>query len=114
MLVALTIGTATCTVAGVMPWWVLIVPIGLVGLYLLLLREVAQADAENTRRRAEAHAGLVRAAHARAVREREREAQAVPAPPPTAEVIDISALAAQDRDQLYDQYTDAEIRAVGD
>jgi hypothetical protein len=114
MLVALTIGTAACTVAGFMPGWVLIVPIGLVGLYLMLLREVAQADAENARRCAEAHADFVRAADAQAMRERAPEAQAVPAPQPTAEVIDISAMAAPAGDQLYDQYTDAEIRAVGD
>ena len=114
MLVALTIGTATCTVAGFMPGWVLIVPIGLVGLYLMLLREVAQADAENARQRAEAHADFVSTADAQAMRERAPEAQAVPAPQPTAEVIDISAMAAPPGDQLYDQYTDAEIRAVGD
>ena len=116
MLVALTIGTALCTIAGLMPWWVLIVPIGLVGLYLLLLREVAQADADQARRRAEAHARAVEAAHARAMREHAaREAAAVAAAQQTAQVINLKALAAQyKKDQPYDQYTDAEIRAVGD
>ncbi|HUA28276.1 MAG TPA: hypothetical protein VMC03_05285 [Streptosporangiaceae bacterium] len=116
MLVALTIGTALCTVTGLMPWWVLIVPIGLVGLYLMLLREVALADAENARRRAEAHARYVRAARAQAMREREaREAAELAASQQTAQVIDLSALAKQlAADQPYDQYADAEIRAVGD
>ncbi len=116
MLVALAIGTAACTVTGLMPWPVLIVPVGLVGLYLLLLREAAAVDAENARWRAEADARSrsVRAARARALRERARQAQAVPTPQANAEVIDISALAAAAGDQLYDQYADAETRAVGD
>jgi len=115
MLAVLTIGTAACAATGLMPWWVLIVPVGLVCLYLLLLREAARVDAENARRHAEAHARYVRtAARARVLRERARQAQAVPAPEPNAEVIDISALAAPAGDQLYDQYADAEIRAVGD
>jgi len=119
MLVALTIGTAACTVAGFMPWLVLIVPIGLLGLYLLLLREAAQADAENARRQAEAHARAVRAERARALREQAREAAALAAQQRTAQVINLTELAAQygessRRDQPYDQYTDAEMRAVGD
>jgi len=116
MLVALTIGTALCTVTGLMPWWVLIVPIGLVGLYLMLLREVALADAEQACRRAEAHARHVQAVRARAMREQAaREAAALAAAQQTAQVINLTALAAQyKKDQPYDQYTDAEIRAVGD
>jgi hypothetical protein len=114
MLLALTIGTAACTVTGFMPWLVLIVPIGLLCLYLLLLREAALADTENACRRAEAHARMVRAARARALREQARQAAAVAAPQPTAQIIDLAALAAQYGDEPYDQYADAEIRAVGD
>jgi hypothetical protein len=114
MLLALTIGTAACTVTGFMPWLVLIVPIGLLCLYLLLLRAAALADTENARRRAEAHARMVRAARARALREQARQAAAVAPPQPTAQIIDLAALAAQYGDEPYDQYADAEIRAVGD
>ena len=119
MLIALASGTAACAVTGFMPWPVLIVPIGLLGLYLMLLREAARAAAENARRQAEAHARAVRAEHARALREQARETAAVAAPQQTAQVINLAALAAQygepaRDDQLYDQYTDAEIRAVGD
>jgi hypothetical protein len=110
MLVTLAIAVAGCTVVGLTAWWAVIPPAGLLGVYLLLLREAGHADAAIARRRAEAHA------HARAVsaaRERARLARAA-APQPTAEIIDISARALQAGDQPYDQYADAEIRAVGD
>lgn len=108
MLVTLAIAVAGSTVVGLTAWWAVIPPAGLLGVYLLLLREAGHADAEIARRRAEAHARAVSAA-----RERARLARAA-APQPTAEIIDISALALQSGDQLYDQYVDAEIRAVGD
>jgi hypothetical protein len=108
MLVTLAIAVAGSTVVGLTAWWAVIPPAGLLGVYLLILREAAHADAEIARRRAEAHARAVSAA-----RERARLARA-PAPQPTAEIIDISALALQAADQPYDQYADAEIRAVGD
>jgi hypothetical protein len=108
MLVTLAIAVAGSTVVGLTAWWAVIPPTGLLGVYLLLLREVAHADAEIARTRAEAHARAVSAA-----RERARLAR-TPAPQPTAEIIDISALALQAGDQPYDQYADAEIRAVGD
>jgi hypothetical protein len=108
MLVTLAIAVAGSTIVGLTAWWAVIPPAGLLGVYLLLLREVARADAEIARGRAEAHARAVSAA-----RERARLARAA-APQPTAEIIDISALALQSADQPYDQYVDAEIRAVGD
>jgi hypothetical protein len=108
MLVMLAIAAAGSTAVGLTVWWAVIPPAGLLGVYLLLLREAGQADAEIARRRAEAHARAVSAA-----RERARLARPA-APQPTAEIIDISALALQAGDQPYDQYVDAEIRAVGD
>jgi len=108
MLVVLAIATAGSTVVGLTAWWAVIPPAGLLGVYLLLLREAAHADIEIARRRAEARTRAVSAA-----RERARLARAA-APQPTAEIIDISALAIQAGDQPYDQYSDAEIRAVGD
>ncbi len=80
-------------------------------MYLLLLREAALADAEQARWRAE-EARRVFAARQRAQAAREaREAAAARVPERTAEIIDISARIG---DQLYDQYADATVRAVGD
>jgi len=74
-------------------------------MYLLLLRETALADAEQARRRAalelRVQAARQRAQEVWEAREQERSAQ----------IIDISARVG---DQLYDQYADATIRAVGD
>jgi hypothetical protein len=105
-LVTLLTIAASCTAGKLMPWWACVPPAGMLGMYLLLLREAALADAEQVRWRAEDAALRVRAA-----RQRGREAWAAPAPEPTAEIIDIS-----DRigDQLYDQYADATARAIGD
>ena len=80
----------------------------MLGMYLLLLREAALADAENARWRAEqAHAARQRAQE----QQDGRSGPAARTPEPTAQVIDISARLG---DQLYDQYADATMRAVGD
>lgn len=102
-LVLLAVAAMSCTVLRLTSPWVCIPPAVMLGMYMLLLREAAIADAESTRRRAEAE----HAARQRAARDRAR----VRAQRPGAEIIDIS-----DRlgDQLYDQYADATVRAVGD
>jgi hypothetical protein len=101
MLIVLAVVAGATTYLKLTSWWVCIPPAGMLGVYLLLLREAALADAEQTRWRA-AEDGRVPAA---------RRREQVVSFEPTAEVIDIS-----DRlgDQLYDQYADATIRAVGD
>lgn len=105
-LVLLVIASVACTALKLTAAWVCVPPAGMLGMYLLLLREASLADAEWARRRAE---------HVAAVRERSRarsrQAWAARTPQPTAEVIDISARLG---DQLYDQYADATVRAVGD
>jgi hypothetical protein len=101
-LVLLAIAAASCTALRLTSPLVCIPPAVMLGMYLLLLRESALADTENAHRRAEAgHQARQRA------RDRARER----AQRPGAEIIDIS-----DRlgDQLYDQYADATVRAVGD
>ena len=116
ILVTLAVAVAAATLVGLIRWWAVLPPAGLLGLYLLLLHEAASSDAENDRRRAEAHARAALAARERAAlaaRERARQAREILVQP-TAEIIDISALATQSRDQPYDQYADAEVRAVGD
>ena len=80
----------------------------MLGLYLLLLREAALADAEQARGRAAMELRVQAARHrayASALDEMERQAQ------PSAQIIDISARVG---DQLYDQYADATLHAVGD
>ncbi len=101
VLVTITAAAGVCVYLKLTSWWALIPPGGMLGIYLLLLREAALADAEQARWRAAlAH----RAQTARQVARSELAER-------TAQVIDIS-----DRlgDQLYDQYADATIRAVGD
>ena len=115
MLVALAVAALGCVLTGLTRWWTAVPPVGMLLVYLLLLREAARADAEASRR-AEAYA---RAEAARAARRyRAWEAQElqrmVRQPEPAAEVIDISDRTPEAEDQLYDQYTDAEVRAVGD
>lgn len=117
MLIAIAIAAIGAAFIGLTPWWTSIPPFVLLGMYLLVLREAAHADAERAHSWAEAQARTAAARAAQAAqleRERAREPQAAPPPEPTAEIINISAMAAEARDQLYDQYADAEIRAVGD
>ncbi len=101
ILVLLAGAAATCTMLKLTSPWVCVPPAAMLGMYLLLLREAAIADAEVATYRAD-QAALSR---------RQARAEAAMAPQPTAEIIDIS-----DRlgDQLYDQYADATVRAVGD
>jgi hypothetical protein len=98
-------------------WWVVVPPtIMLVG-YLALLQEAAKADAEwrepaPTRARTVAAAGGADAS--RAAPPAAPAAPVAPAPAPDAAVIDISASLTPADEELYDQYADAKLRAVGD
>src|SRR5262249_14400295 len=83
MLVLLGAAAGACTALKLTAWWVCIPPAVMLGMYLLLLREAAIADAERARRVAEME-------FRRDYRERAYEAQAPQAPDeqPSAEVID--------------------------
>jgi hypothetical protein len=106
MLLLLTAAAVACTVLKLTSWWVCIPPAVMLGSYLLLLREAAVADAEQAHRQAAMAMRVQAAAHQRELAAAtEREAQ------PSAQIIDISARVG---DQLYDQYADATVRAVGD
>jgi hypothetical protein len=96
---------AACVALKITSWLVVIPPVAMLCMYLLLLREAAVADGEQARRRAAAEARV------QAARQRTYEAAVEREPEPFAEVIDISARVG---DQLYDQYADAAVRAVGD
>ena len=105
MLVLLTVAAVACTGLKLTSWWACIPPAGMLGMYLLLLRETALADAEQARRRAATELRV------QAARQRAQTAWEEAAEEHSAEIIDISARVG---DQLYDQYNDATIRAVGD
>jgi hypothetical protein len=105
-LLVLTGGAVGIAVRHLAAVWVVIPPAVMLAGYVLLLREAGRSDARRAR---EAAAGAVgRPAGAGAAGGTE---QPEPATPPGAQIIDISARVG---DQLYDQYADAEVRAVGD
>jgi hypothetical protein len=105
-LVLLAVAALACTALKLSSGWICGPPAGMLVMYVLLLREAALADAEKAQVRAE-QAGAAR----QAARAKARAAWAARTPQPTAEIIDISARLG---DQLYDQYADATVRAVGD
>ncbi len=105
MLLLLTAVAVACTMLKLTSWWVGIPPAAMLGIYLLLLREAALADAEQARRRADLESRLFAARQRAYTAAMERDAE------PSAQIIDISARVG---DQLYDQYADATVRAVGD
>jgi len=107
LLVALTAASGVLAGTRLAAWWVIVPPSVMLGGYLLLLRSAAKADAE---RRELAHVqARAQAAHV---------AAAAPAASLTrAEVLAFSgpsAFEGQDDEEIYDQYADAKLRAVGD
>jgi hypothetical protein len=109
VLVVLTAAAGACASIKVAPLWVCVPPATVLCVYVLLLREASRADAERAQRYAAAQS---REARLQAVDlRRAREEALAEAAQPSAEIIDISARVA---DQLYDQYADATVRAVGD
>ncbi|GAB3207433.1 hypothetical protein GCM10027294_13790 [Marinactinospora endophytica] len=91
--------TALAVIAELGPWWVVLPPAGLLLGHLALLREAAKADAEQ------------RMAEAEYLRRREMaRARRQAAAAREAEVIELAGR----RDEVYDQYTDAQLRAAGD
>jgi hypothetical protein len=112
-LVAMTAVTGAFSYLGLVALWIVIPPVALLLLYVLLLREIAKADAELARKRAAWEAAETRAHahHMHAQQRAEHEAHAAAATHSGAQIIDISGRVS---DQLYDQYADAAVRAVGD
>jgi hypothetical protein len=109
VLIMLTAAAAACGGLKIAPVWVCIPPATVLCVYVLLLREASRADAEKVQRYADAQAREARLQAA--ARRRAHEAALAEAAQPSAEIIDISGRVG---DQLYDQYADAEVRAVGD
>ena len=113
ILVAMTTVTGLFTYLGLVAWFIVAPPAVLLVLYVLLLREIAMADTELARKRAawEAAESRAYARHMRAQARAEREAREASRAHAGAKIIDISGRVS---DQLYDQYADAAVRAVGD
>jgi hypothetical protein len=110
-LIVLTGGAVAIAVARLAAPWVAIPPAVMLAGFVLLLRAAARIDAERARAAASLHA---RATGAEVTTPAEVPTSAeVPTPTevPDARIIDISARVG---DQLYDQYADTEVRAVGD
>lgn len=135
-LIVLTSGAVGIAVAHMAAPWVVIPPAAMLVVFMLLLHEAARTDAERAwPGTAQTSEGMGRAAaHAEADVPAAQAEHGVPgtrpddgthdagirttrtepgvsAPDPAAEIIDISGRLG---DQLYDQYTDAAARAVGD
>jgi hypothetical protein len=111
-LITLTVVAVGLAVTGIDAYWIAIPPTVLLTGYVVLLRQTAHIDAEWARRAdrirgAEASQEPVQAATP-AVSGLGSDARAAPG---GAEIIDISGRIG---DQVYDQYSDAANRAVGD
>lgn len=121
MITILTVGAVGMAATHMAAWWVIVPPGTMLGGFMLVLREAARTDAVRPRRlaamaKAGAEAGVAQPVRRDAVEgvvAEEASPAPVAEPEPTwsAEIIDISARLS---DQLYDQYADAAVRAVGD
>ncbi|HUZ51239.1 MAG TPA: hypothetical protein VMU94_01750 [Streptosporangiaceae bacterium] len=111
ILAGMTAVTVGFTFLGLVQWWICVPPAGMLVLYVLLLREIAMVEAEQARKRAAWEAGEARRRASEAQAEAEREAYEASPADAGAQIIDISGRVS---DQLYDQYADAAVRAVGD
>jgi hypothetical protein len=117
-LIVLTAGAAAIAAVHLAAKWVVIPPALMLAGFVLLLRAAARIDTEHARAAASRHSrasGSPARAGAGDVGRDQRQATGPAdggqAEIPDAKIIDISARVG---DQLYDQYADAEVRAVGD
>ena len=115
MLLALTAASGLLAGARMAAWWVIVPPSVMLLGYLLMLREAARADAERremARYRMAGEAAERRSAPVGHVTPAVPVAAATaPAPASAAKII---AFLPPPEEQIYDQYTDAKLRAVGD
>ena len=115
-LIVLTAGAAATAALHVAAKWVVIPPALMLAGFVLLLRAAARIDTERARAAASRHGRSAGADAGAGVSTGDQRQEARPADrdltgTPGAQIIDISARVG---DQLYDQYADAEVRAVGD
>ena len=114
-LTVLTVGAAGIAVAHLAAPWVVIPPAVMLAGFVLLLRTAARIDTERAFEaawRRDGRTGAGPADSSQAVVAGEQAGVSSPqAGAPSAQIIDISGRVG---DQLYDQYADAEVRAIGD
>ena len=113
MLLTLSVASGVLAETRMAAWWVIVPPSVMLLGDLLLLREAAKADAERremARYRMDREAAERRSAPVAHVTPAVPVA-AAPAPAPAAKII---AFLPPPEEQIYDQYTDAKLRAVGD
>ena len=120
MLLVLVTGSSALAFTELAAWWVVVPPAIMLLGYMALLREAAKADAE----RRELARTYTATATARPAAPPAPAAPPVPAAPPApaappvpapdAEVINIAVSLTPADEELYDQYADAKLRAVGD
>ena len=115
MLVVLSIASGVLAGAKMAAWWVIVPPSVMLLGYLLLLRAAAKADSERREmagyRTASTAVGAVRAPARRPARE---TAAAPAASVAEAKIITIPAAPEPAEEEIFDQYADAKLRAVGD
>jgi hypothetical protein len=121
MLVVLTIASGALAYAKMAAWWVIVPPSVMLLGYVLLLRASAKADAERRGgaqyRAARAAAGPARAPVRRPASAPRTSAAATPVAANSAaeaRIISIPAALEPAEEEIYDQYADAKLRAVGD
>ena len=117
-LITLTVIATGLAVTHIDAYWIVIPPTVLLAGYLVLLRQFTHIDAERARRDARTRRaeGRTRTGQEPASAATPADGQSdlgldAPAAPDGAEIIDISGRIS---DQVYDQYSDAANRAVGD
>jgi hypothetical protein len=116
-LIVLTAGAGAVVAVHRAASWVIIPPALMLAGFVLLLRAAARIDTQRVRaaasRPGRAAGGRVQAGAGKASRDEQETGPADHGQPaaPGAKIIDISARVG---DQLYDQYADAGVRAVGD
>ena len=120
-LITLTVIAVGLVVTRIDAYWIVIPPTALLTGYLVLLRKFAHIDAERARRAARIHRASADAQAGQVAREsvlattpatgESDIGSGTPVAPDGAEIIDISGRIG---DQVYDQYSDAANRAVGD
>jgi hypothetical protein len=113
MLLGLSVASGVLAGTRMAAWWVIVPPSVMLLGYLLLLREAAKADAawrEMARYRMTREAADGRSAPVAPVAPVAHVAPVAPA----AKIIAFLPPLESAEEQIYDQYTDAKLRAVGD
>jgi uncharacterized protein (DUF58 family) len=121
MLVGLSVASGALAGTRLAAWWVIVPPSVMLLGYVLLLREAAKADAE--RREMAGYRAVRMRAEAERASVRHRVSAAAGASGVSgvsgafaaeAKVIAIPAVPEPPEEEIYDQYADAKLRAVGD